>query len=73
MTALATEESLAPELRLYTIPDLIRMLRLSRSVIYEDIRANKLHVIHRGRSTRATYAAVRAYIAVLERESEGDK
>lgn len=70
MTAVLHETTTAPELRLYTIPDLVRMLRLSRSVIYEDIRAKKLRVIHRGRSTRATGAAVRDYIALLEKEAE---
>jgi hypothetical protein len=70
MTAISQESALATEPRMYTIPDLVRMLRLSRSVLYEDIRAKKLRVIHRGRSTRATDAAVREYIALLEKEAE---
>jgi hypothetical protein len=46
------------------------MLRLSRSVLYQEIRAGRLRTVHRGRSTRASDTAVRNYIALLEQEAE---
>lgn len=70
MTALATEQPVAPEPRLYDIPDLCRILRLSRSVIYEQIRAGRLRTVKEGRSRRASDKAVRDYINLLEREAE---
>jgi excisionase family DNA binding protein len=70
MTVTAREMALAPEPRLYDIPDLCRILRLSRSVIYEQIRAGRLRTVREGRSRRATDNAVRDYIALLEKESE---
>ena len=70
MTALTTETALAPEPRLYTITDVMRLLHLSRSVLYEQIRAGRLRTVHQGRSCRITYAAVRDYINLLEKEAE---
>ena len=73
MTALTTEQLVAPEPRLYDIPDLCRILRLSRSVIYEQIRAGRLRTVKEGRSRRASDKAVRDYINLLEQEAEGQK
>jgi len=70
MTAVVHETALAPEPRLYDIPDLCRILRLSRSVIYEQIRAGRLRTVKEGRSRRASERAVRDYIALLEKEAE---
>ncbi len=70
MTTLATETALAPEPRLYDIPDLCRMLRLSRSSLYEEIRAGRLRTVLVGRSRRASDRAVHAYITLLEQEAE---
>ena len=73
MTPLTTNQLLAPEPRLYDIPDLCRILRLSRSVIYEQIRAGRLRTVKEGRSRRASDRAVRDYIALLEKEAEGQR
>jgi len=70
MTAVVHETALAPEPRLNDIPDLCRILRLSRSVIYEQIRAGRLRTVKEGRSRRASERAVRDYIALLEKEAE---
>ena len=70
MTAAAHETTMAPRLRLYDIPDLVRILRLSRSVIYEQIRAGRLRTVKQGRSRRVSEKAVYDYIALLEREAE---
>lgn len=73
MTVSARETALTPEPPLYDIPDLCRILRLSRSVIYEQIRAGRLRTVKEGRSRRASENAVRDYIALLEKESESNQ
>jgi hypothetical protein len=70
VTAAARENTMALEPRLYDIPDLVRILRLSRSVVYEQIRAGRLHTVKEGRSRRASDNAVRDYIALLEKEAK---
>jgi excisionase family DNA binding protein len=70
MTATAHELALAPEPRLYDIPDLCRILRMSRSLLYEQIRSGRLRTVKQGRSRRASDNAVREYIALLEKEAE---
>ncbi|MFL6115420.1 MAG: helix-turn-helix domain-containing protein [Catenulispora sp.] len=69
MTAVVHETTMAPEPRLYDIPDLCRILRLSRSVIYEQIRAGRLRTVKQGRSRRVSEKAVYDYIALLESEA----
>jgi excisionase family DNA binding protein len=64
MTAATTD---AP--RLYRVPDAMRLLSLSRSVIYEQIRAGRLRTVHQGRACRISDAAIRDYIELLEAES----
>lgn len=73
MTAAVLEARHAPEPRLYTIPDAMRLLRMSRSVLYEQIRAGRLRTVHQGRSCRVTDAAIRDYISLLEKEAEGSQ
>jgi len=70
MTVLAREQALAPEPRLYDIPDLCRILRISRSLLYEQIRSGRLRTVKQGRSRRASDTAVREYIALLEKEAQ---
>ena len=70
MTTLTTVPTVAQEPRLYDIPDLCRILRLSRSFIYEQIRAGRLRTVTEGRSRRASDSAVRDYIARWEKEAE---
>lgn len=56
--------------QLYSVSDAMRMLRLSRTVIYELIRSGRLRSVKEGRSRRITAAAIRDYIALLETEAE---
>ena len=56
--------------QLYSVSDAMRMLRLSRTVIYELIRSGRLRSVKEGRSRRITTAAIRDYIALLETEAE---
>lgn len=58
------------DLRLYRIKDAMRLLNLSRTVIYEQLRANRLRSIRQGRARLITADAIRDYIALLESESQ---
>ena len=59
---------------LYRIPDVMSVLNMSRSVIYEQIRAGRLHTVKQGRRRYVTAAGITDYVALLEREasSHGD-
>ncbi|MEV4080654.1 helix-turn-helix domain-containing protein [Nonomuraea fuscirosea] len=68
-----TTQALAPaanDLELFRIPQAMRLLKLSRTIIYEQLRAGRLRSIRQGRARLITAAAIRDYIALLERESE---
>jgi hypothetical protein len=54
---------------LYSIPDVMSMLSMSRSVIYEQIRAGRLHTVKQGRRRYVTATGVSDYVALLEREA----
>jgi excisionase family DNA binding protein len=58
--------------QLYRIPDVMRLLSLSRSVIYEQIRAGRLHTVHQGRARLIPDTAIRDYIALLETEAQAE-
>lgn len=70
MTATTPASSYASEPRLYQVPDVVRLLGLSRSVVYELIRSGRLRSVKEGRARRITAAAIRDYIALLEEEAE---
>ncbi|WP_243740588.1 helix-turn-helix domain-containing protein [Streptomyces sp. 8K308] len=56
---------------LYRVSDAVLLLNLSRSVIYDLMRAGRLRTVHEGRSRRIPAAAIQEYVALLEREAEG--
>jgi excisionase family DNA binding protein len=58
-----------PAPRLHKIDDAVRILNLSRSVIYELIRAGRLRAVNEGRTRLITDTAIRDYIALLESEA----
>jgi excisionase family DNA binding protein len=47
----------------------MRLLSMSRTVIYEQIRAGRLRSVQQGRCRLISTAAVDAYIALLEEEA----
>jgi excisionase family DNA binding protein len=57
------------DLQLYEVCDAMRMLRLSKTVIYELIRSGRLRSVKQGRARRIPATAIRDYIALLEREA----
>jgi hypothetical protein len=53
----------------YPIPDVMSALSMSRSVIYEQIRAGRLRTVKQGRRRYVTAAGITDYVALLEREA----
>ena len=58
-----------PGRQLYKVTEAMIMLSMSRSVIYEQIRAGRLRSVTQGRSRLIPASAIGEYIALLERES----
>ncbi len=56
--------------RLYRVTDAMRLLSLSRSVIYEQIRAGRLRTVRQGRTRLIPASAIDDYISLLEQEAE---
>jgi excisionase family DNA binding protein len=57
------------DLQLYEVTDVMRMLRLGKTVIYELIRSGRLRSVKQGRARRIPAAAIRDYIVLLEEEA----
>jgi excisionase family DNA binding protein len=58
------------DLQLYRIKDAMRLLNLSRTVIYELLRTGRLRSVQQGRARLITAEAIREYIALLQDEAE---
>ena len=58
------------DLQLYRVKDAMRLLNLSRTVIYELLRTGRLRSVQQGRARLITAEAIREYIALLENEAE---
>jgi len=71
MTTAAVRQ--APDPVMYKIPEVMAMLRMSRHVVYEQIRRGRLRTVKEGRATFVTAAAIRAYVELLEQEAEKAK
>ena len=56
--------------QLYRVPDVMRLLSLSRSVIYEQIRVGRLKSVSQGRTRLISAAAIADYVALLQREAD---
>jgi excisionase family DNA binding protein len=54
---------------LYRVPEVMVLLSLSRTVIYELIRSGRLRTVQQGRVRLIPAAAVAEYVALLEHES----
>ena len=67
--ASASDSKRLDDLQLYEVSDAMRMLRLSKTVIYELIRSGRLRSVKQGRARRIPAVAIRDYIALLEREA----
>ncbi|GAB3003567.1 hypothetical protein GCM10017788_33050 [Amycolatopsis acidiphila] len=56
---------------LYRITEAMRLLSMSRSVIYEQIRAGRLLSVKQGRARLIPAQAITAYVQLLINETEG--
>lgn len=65
-----TVPGVVPERHLYRIPEAMRLLSMSRSVIYEQIRAGRLRSVCQGRTRLIPALAINEYVELLMRESE---
>lgn len=70
MTVSTTDTATVNDLELYRITDAMRLLKLSRTVIYEQLRTGRLRSVREGRARRIPPSAIRDYIALLEREAQ---
>lgn len=53
------------------LPEAMRLLSMSRSVIYEQIRAGRLRTVKQGRARLVPAQAIDEYVQLLIHESEG--
>ena len=56
--------------RLYRIPEAMRLLSISRSVLYEQLRAGRLRSVTQGRTRLIPAEANTAYIELLTAEAD---
>ncbi len=61
------------EKALYRIPEAMRLLSLSRSVIYKQIRSGRLRSVKEGTTRLIPADAIADYIALLEEEAEASR
>lgn len=64
------DQSTVTTQQLYRVPEAMRLLSLSRSVIYEQIRVGRLKSVTQGRTRLIPAAAIADYIALLQREAD---
>jgi len=57
--------------QLYRVPEAMRLLSLSRSVIYEQIPTGRLKSVTQGRTRLIPASAIAEYISLLQREADG--
>jgi excisionase family DNA binding protein len=61
------------EQALYRIPEAMRLLGLSRSVLYNLIRSGRLRSVKEGTTRLIPAEAITEYVALLEAEAEADR
>jgi len=62
-----------PGKKLYRIPEAMRLLSLSRSVIYNQLRSGRLRSVKEGSTRLIPADAIAEYVALLEAEAEADR
>lgn len=67
-----TGDSHTGEKALYRIPEAMRLLSLSRSVIYNQIRAGRLRSVKEGSTRLIPADAIAEYVALLKAEAEAE-
>jgi excisionase family DNA binding protein len=69
MMTVQAAEPVTVQPQLYRVPEAMRALSLSRSVIYELIRSGRLRSVREGRARLIPATAITDYIKLLEREA----
>ncbi|MFI0466915.1 helix-turn-helix domain-containing protein [Saccharopolyspora sp. 5N102] len=59
-----------PQRLLYPIREAMALLSMSRSTIYEQIRAGRLRSVRQGASRLIPASALSEYVAMLEKEAQ---
>ena len=58
---------------LYTVPEVVALTTLSRSVVYELIRSGRIASVQQGRRRLIPAEALTAYIHLLSAEAESNR
>jgi excisionase family DNA binding protein len=69
MEIVSISREVAASRQLYRIAEVMEILSLSRTVIYELIRSGRLRSVKEGRSRLVPASAIADYVALLEREA----
>lgn len=64
-----TDPAGPPDVLLYKVPDVVRALNLSRSVVFDLLRTGRLRSVKEGRARLIPASALREYLALLEQEA----
>lgn len=56
---------------MYKISEVCELVSMSRSIIYEEIKAGRLAITKRGRATLVAADDLADYVALLKRETRG--
>jgi len=56
---------------LYRVPEVMRLLSMSRTTIYQQLRTGRLRSVQEGRARLIPASAIDEYVALLEREALG--
>lgn len=62
--------TVSPERHLYKVTEAAVLLSMSRSAVYEQMRAGRLRFVKQGASTLIPSVAITAYVQLLMDESE---
>ncbi|MFE6689710.1 helix-turn-helix domain-containing protein [Streptomyces sp. NPDC057743] len=73
MTVAIPERNGTAEPVLYRVKDAMRVLRMSKTTIYDLIRIRRLRTVKEGRTRYVPASAIAEYVALLEREAEGEQ
>lgn len=62
-----------PGKALYRIPEVMEILSMSRTVIYEQLSTGRLRSVKQGRTRLIPATAIAEYVALLEQEAQEDE
>jgi excisionase family DNA binding protein len=69
-TVVAGLERHTVEVQLYKVADVMQVLSMSRTVVFELLRSGRLRSVKQGRIRLIPASAIRDYIVLLETEAE---